>query len=202
MVQAIPDLLGFVLASVLVELTPGPNMTYLAILAVREGRRSGYVAVAGVALGLALLGAIAALGLAALISASPVLYSILRWAGVLYLFYLAWSSWMSANKPADADGDGKYFLQGLVTNLLNPKAAIYFVAVVPSFLPPGRLEPSAFALLATVYVLIATAIHLAIVTLSGTLAPVLERGAGRVVVARFMAIALACVALWLAWATR
>lgn len=84
-----PGLLGFAFASLLIELTPGPNMTSLAVLAAREGRASGYAAVIGVALGLVVLGAVAALRLAALIAAFPAFYSILRWGGVIYLLYLA-----------------------------------------------------------------------------------------------------------------
>jgi len=91
---------------------------------------------------------------------------------------------------------------GRCTNVLNPKAALYFVAVLPGFLGRGEQGLAAFSLLAAIYVLIATVIHLAIVTMSATLAPLLERGIGSVLVARTMAVALACVAFWLAWATQ
>jgi threonine/homoserine/homoserine lactone efflux protein len=177
-------------------------MSYLAILAVRQGRRAGYAAVAGVALGLSILGATAALGLATLLAASPTLYSILRWGGVLYLLYLAWGAWNESDKPPEPSAQSRFFIQGLVTNLLNPKAALFFVAVMPNFLSgtDDGLWPT--ALLAAVYVAIATTIHLAIVTISAALTPLLERGAGRVIVARALALALAGVALWLAWATR
>lgn len=197
-----PDLLGFALASLLIELTPGPNMTYLAILAAREGRASGYVAVAGVALGLAILGAAAALGLATLVAASPALYSILRWGGVIYLFYLAWDAWSEAGKPPQDSGHSRFFTQGLVTNLLNPKAALFYVAVMPNFLAQGDDRLTSWALLAAEYVAIATIVHLAIVTASGGLMPFLEKGVGRIMVARILALTLVGVALWLAWSTR
>lgn len=197
-----PDLLGFAVASLLIELTPGPNMTYLAILAAREGRPSGYVAVAGVALGLAILGAAAALGLATLVAASPALYSILRWGGVIYLLYLAWDGWNEAGKPPQDSGHSRFFIQGLVTNLLNPKAALFYVAVMPNFLAQGDDRLTSWALLAAEYVAIATIIHLAIVTASGSLTPFLEKGVGRIVVARILALTLVGVALWLAWSTR
>ena len=73
---------GFALTSMLIELTPGPNMAYLAVVSATQGRRPGFAAVAGVALGLSIVGLAAALGLAALIGASPVLYQALRWGGV------------------------------------------------------------------------------------------------------------------------
>ena len=82
-------LAAFVLASLVIELTPGPNMTYLALLAARHGRRPGYAAVVGVAVGLGVLGLLASLGLATLLQSSPPLYGVLRWGGVAYLLYLA-----------------------------------------------------------------------------------------------------------------
>lgn len=160
------------------------------------------MAVAGVALGLAILGATAALGLATLLAASPALHSLLRWGGVLYLLYLAWSSWNEADDPPEVSGHSRFFIHGVVTNLLNPKAALFFVAVMPNFLPASGDNLWPPIMLAAVYVLIATVIHLAIVTVAGALAPVLERGAGRLVVARLLALALVGVAIWLAWATR
>ena len=77
------DILGFALAVLLIELTPGPNMAWLAGLAATEGRRCGLAAVAGVALGLLANGILAALGLAAVLQAAPQLWNILRFAGGL-----------------------------------------------------------------------------------------------------------------------
>jgi threonine/homoserine/homoserine lactone efflux protein len=101
-------LAGFALTSVLIELTPGPNMAWLAVLAATEGRRQGYAAVAGVALGLGLVGAIAALGLAAVLQTSPLAYQTLRWAGVAYLLWMAYEAWRGADAPEDhaAAGSG------------------------------------------------------------------------------------------------
>jgi threonine/homoserine/homoserine lactone efflux protein len=197
-----PDLAGFALASFLIELTPGPNMTYLAVLSARQGRGAGYVAVLGVALGLGSMGAAAALGLATLIGASPALFAILRWGGVGYILYLAWEAWREADNPPEPIATGRYFVQGLVTNLLNPKAALFYVTVMPNFLGSGTDDPMSWTLLAAVYVSIATLVHLAIVTASGTLEPVLTKGVGRVVVSRVFAFVLVCVAAWMLWSTR
>lgn len=197
-----PDLFGFALASFLIELTPGPNMTYLAVLSAREGRSAGYIAVLGVALGLAVMGAAAALGLATLIGASPPLFSILRWGGVAYLLYLAWDAWQGAEVPPEPIAHSRYFVQGLVTNLLNPKAALFYVTVMPNFLAAGEDDPVSWTLLASIYVGIATAIHLMIVTASGMLEPVLTRGVSRVVAARAFALILVGVAAWMLWSTR
>jgi threonine/homoserine/homoserine lactone efflux protein len=77
--DGINPLLVFALTALVIEITPGPNMTYLAALSLTSGRRTGFAAVAGIALGLATYGIVAALGLAAVIDNSPLLYGILRW---------------------------------------------------------------------------------------------------------------------------
>jgi threonine/homoserine/homoserine lactone efflux protein len=78
--------------------------------------------VLGVASGLAVVGAIAAIGVAELIQASTLLYEVLHWAGVLFLLYLAWDGWNTPGTSSANSGvaKGRYFLRGLVTNLLNP----------------------------------------------------------------------------------
>lgn len=74
-------LTSYLATVLLIELTPGPNMAYLAALTLGRGRRAGLAAVAGVALGLAVIGIAAVLGFAALVAASPMLWNALRWAG-------------------------------------------------------------------------------------------------------------------------
>ena len=83
----------------LAQLTPGPNMAYLAILSLNRGRLAGAAAVAGVALGLALLGVGAALGLGSLVARVDWLYEALRWGGVLFLLWLAFDNWRDARRP-------------------------------------------------------------------------------------------------------
>src|SRR5262245_32737332 len=86
-------LLAFAGTCLVVELTPGPNMAYLAVLSADKGRRAGFAAVAGIAVGLLIVGVGAALGLAALVASSRWLYEILRWCGAFYLLWLAWDAW-------------------------------------------------------------------------------------------------------------
>jgi hypothetical protein len=135
--------LAFALTALVIEITPGPNMTYLAALSLSSGTRTGFAAVAGIALGLLTYGVIAAVGLAALIDNSPVLYGLLRWGGVGYLLWLAWESWSSERETSPDETDGNIdppwlaFRRGLITNLLNPKAAVFYVAVASRF-HPGR----------------------------------------------------------------
>jgi threonine/homoserine/homoserine lactone efflux protein len=191
----------FVIASLLIELTPGPNMTYLALVGVTVGRRAGYAATIGVTLGLALLGLAAALGLAALITASPLIYETLRWLGVLYFVYLAWDAWRDGMPSAtiQVESDTGFFLRGLISNLLNPKAAIFYVTVLPTFIDPARPPEGQALILTVIYVTVATVVHGAIVTLAGFLRPLLTNDRIVSATSRLFAIALLGIAAWLAW---
>ena len=191
---------AFALTALLIELTPGPNMAWLALLAATEGRRLGYAAVAGVCLGLALIGLLAALGLAALLQAQPLAYQALCWAGVANLLWFAWDTWRGSEAEEGGAEPGAsafaQFRRGLITNLLNPKAAVFYVTVLPGFLPatPGFAEVSA---LSFTFVVIATLIHAGIVTAAGTAAVWLAQGSRVRLTRRIMAVALVAVALWL-----
>lgn len=197
-----PDALpAFLLTALLIELTPGPNMAYLAIVAGAEGRRAGLAAVAGVALGLAIIGGIAAFGVAALLSASPAAFAALRWGGTFYLLYLAVEAWMSARevspgKARPPGGVSRHFGRGLIVNLLNPKAFLFYVAVLPRFIPAGyEVEPGA-VWLTIAYVALATAIHLVIVLGAARLQPWLTSEHRQQTARRVFAVLLAGVAIW------
>lgn len=200
-------LLGFAATCLVIELTPGPNMAYLAVLSADRGRRAGLAATVGIALGLLAVGLAAALGLAAAVSSSRLLYEALRWAGTLYLLYLAWEAWqgeedVAPNQTGASAQDARYFARGLVTNLLNPKAALFYVAVLPTFLDETRPLAAQTVTLSLVYVAIATAAHTSIVLLADTARGWLtdeRRSSG---VRRAMAVLLAAIALWLFVTTR
>jgi threonine/homoserine/homoserine lactone efflux protein len=203
----VSPLLAFALTAFIIEITPGPNMTYLAALSLSHGVRTGFGAVAGIALGLLTYGIAAALGLAALIDSSPLLYGLLRWAGVLYLLWLAWDAWSSeSDASTEAIGDNGRpwlaFRRGLITNLLNPKAAVFYVAILPEFISVDRGSVVAQTLLLSViYVGIATAIHSAIVALAGNLQQTIATGGRRRIVRRGLALLLVGIAIWFALTT-
>ena len=206
-IVASETLLAFLLTCLVIELTPGPNMAYLAILSASIGRRAGFAATLGVAFGLLIVGLAAALGLAAVIANSRFLYEALRWAGVLYLFWLASEAWRreegtSPGTVTMAPGDSKYFLRGLVTNLLNPKAGIFYLAVLPTFVNELRPLLGQTITLSATYVAVATAIHSAIVLLADTARPWLEDRERGVIVRRVFSLLLVAIAIWLLFATR
>ncbi|MBS4083455.1 MAG: LysE family translocator [Rhizobiales bacterium] len=195
------SLWAFALASLIVELIPGPNQTYLAALTLNHGMRAGFAAVAGIAIGLGVYGMAAALGVAAIVHESDFLYQLLRWAGVLYFLWLAWDSWHDEpDGKVEASSDARAaqsFRRGLITNLLNPKAAIFYISVLPGFIVPGAI--SVFAqtvLMSVIYVSIATATHVAVVLLAGRLYRFLDDPRYRVPVRRGIALVLVGVAIW------
>jgi threonine/homoserine/homoserine lactone efflux protein len=200
--------LEFILTVLVLELTPGPNMAYLATLALDRGRRAGLLATAGVAAGLSVHAIVAALGLGVLISQSPLLYDLLRWTGVVYLLYLAWETWQSnAKERAElaASASASLFWRGFFSNVFNPKSILFFISVVPGFI---QFDPSSSGLLVqaarlgAIYIAIATAIHASIVLLASRLRPMLVSGHHQEPVRRILAVALVLVAAWLAWSTR
>lgn len=200
------NLAEFALLSGVIEVTPGPNMTYLAVIAATEGRRRGYAAVLGVCLGLAVIGLAAAFGLAVVISGNPAVYQALKWAGVAYLLWLAWDGWRGADEAVQYAEAGssvaKFFRRGLITNLLNPKAALFYVSVLPGFVDgSGAVQGSILAqtlVLTGIYVAIATAIHAGIVTAAGAAERLLEDPVRQKLVRRGLAVVLVGVAVWFA----
>ena len=181
-------------------------MAYLALLSASIGRRAGFAATLGVALGLLIVGLAAALGLAAVIANSRLLYEALRWAGVLYLFWLAWETWRCEEDTPPGTATlvprSKYFLRGLVTNLLNPKAAIFYLAILPTFVNDLRPVVGQTVTLSAVYVAVATAIHSAIVLLADTARLWLEDQRRSVIIRRVFSLILAAIAVWLLFASR
>ncbi|MGV9413025.1 LysE family translocator [Nocardia sp. NPDC003693] len=136
--------LGVAAAALGMVLTPGPNMMYLVSRTVSQGRRAGFVSLAGVAVGFAVYLAAATAGITAVFAVVPGLYLALKLAGAAYLGWLAWKTLrpggVSAFAPAalPADPARRLFTMGLVTNLLNPKIAIMYMALIPQFVAPAN----------------------------------------------------------------
>jgi threonine/homoserine/homoserine lactone efflux protein len=194
-------LTAFVLTSLIIEMTPGPNMAYLAVLGASRGRIAGFAAVLGVALGLALLGIAVGLGGGSLILNNRVAYETLRWAGALYLCWLAYDSWKEGRQPFETASVSQslfvQFRRGFITNLLNPKAALFFIAVVPEFIAGPAPSLRELAVLVSIYVAVATLVHGLIVLLAGTLQAFLAAPQRRKMAGNVFAVVLFLVAVWL-----
>ncbi len=204
--MSIADWLGFVVAVLLIELTPGPNMAWLAALSMSEGKRAGLVASAGVAIGLFANALAAALGIAYIVAANPILWHLLRWGGVVFLLWLAWESWREAGesslaRTADPRRSRHHFIAGLIANLLNPKAMLFYVVVIPRF-NSGEIPGFQLALaLALVSIAIATAVHVSIVLAGSGVGSWLADEERTRIIRRGLAIAIALVAIWFAIST-
>jgi threonine/homoserine/homoserine lactone efflux protein len=194
-------LLAFVLTSLIIEMTPGPNMAYLALLGASRGRLAGFSAVLGVALGLALLGIAVGLGGGSLVLNNGLAYESLRWAGALYLCWLAFDSWREARQPIKIAAVNRslavHFRRGFITNLLNPKAALFFITVVPEFASRPAPSPRELAILISIYVGVATLVHSMIVVLAGGLQAFLAAPQRRKMAGNVFAVLLLVIAAWL-----
>jgi threonine/homoserine/homoserine lactone efflux protein len=197
----------FLAAIILIELTPGPNMAYLAALSAAHGRRAGLLAVAGVTCGLSVYMLAAVLGLTEVFRLYRPLYELLRWVGAAYLVWMAWDAWRDADKAEQAvevmPAPWTLFRRGLLANLLNPKAALFYVSLLPGFIQTGHAPPTLQALiLGSIHILISIAIHGAIVLSADRAAGLLDRARGKAWISRGLAIALLLVAVWVVWETR
>lgn len=199
-------LLPFLVAVLLIELTPGPNMAYLTIVSSQWGRRAGLATVIGVTAGLAVYMLATALGLSQLVLRMDWLYALLRWTGVAFLLWLAWETWRGASgDPSANDGVSpsplSLMTRGFLANALNPKAAVFYIGLLPAFTDPARDFEQQVLLLGSIHIGVALLIHLAIVAAAARAAPLLTAGGGGRLRLAF-ALALAAIALWLAWETR
>ena len=139
----IATLLGFALVSLGIVLTPGPNMIYLISRSLTQGPAAGIISLGGVALGFVFYMLCAAFGITALLLAVPYAYDALRFSGAAYLLWLAWQA-VKPNgrspfqvKKLQIDSPRKLFAMGFVTNLLNPKIAMLYLALLPQFIDPA-----------------------------------------------------------------
>jgi len=136
--------IAFSLVALGMVLTPGPNMIYLVSRSICQGRVAGMISLGGVALGFVFYTVCAALGITALVMAIPLAYDALRTAGALYLLYLAWQTLKPGGqspfqvRDLPPDKAGRLFTMGLLTNLLNPKAAVLYLSLLPQFIHPER----------------------------------------------------------------
>ncbi len=172
-----PDLSTLMLfsaASVVLTATPGPDMLLIASRSISQGRAAGFLTYIGIALGTYCHALAAALGLSQLFLAVPTAYEVIRWAGCAYLLYLAWKTLRSEVMQFAPDAGLKRHSmtrilgEGLATNLLNPKMALFVLALFPQFLDPvqGSLTLQ-ILILATVLNVIGFLVNGAVILLSG-----------------------------------
>jgi threonine/homoserine/homoserine lactone efflux protein len=131
----------FLVASIALILAPGPDSLYVLARGLGQGRRAGIIAALGTCSGLLVHTTLAALGLAVLLQTSEVAYMVVRVGGALYLIYLGVRALLSRERLVIGGVTSQFsprrmYLQGLLTNVLNPKVALFFIAFLPQFVDP------------------------------------------------------------------
>lgn len=175
--MGIHDLWLFVVAGLLLNLTPGPDMALVIARSARSGARAGSAAALGIGAGCFVHIAAAAVGVSALVMASATAFTLLKWAGGAYLLYVGFKMLCGASRPAAAEADPRAgaegelrsaFLQGFLTNALNPKVAVFFLAFLPQFIDADApSKAAAFLALGCLFNVTGTAWNLAVAWFAG-----------------------------------
>lgn len=135
---------GFAALCLGMALTPGPNMAYLVSRSICQGRMAGLMSLVGVGVGFCIFLMLTMLGLTAVLAALPLAFTAIRWAGAAYLGWLAWNALRPGGRSPfqvrdlPPDSPLRLFTMGLVTNLLNPKAVLLYLSLLPQFIDPAR----------------------------------------------------------------
>lgn len=175
---------AYVVAAGLLTITPGLDTALILRTAAVEGPKRASFAALGIGVGCLIWGAAVALGLGALLAASTLAFTVLKWAGAAYLVWLGLNLLL---KPRDrfevaagakrGGGDLTWLRRGLLTNLLNPKIGIFYVSFLPQFLPTGVQAAPFIFLLATIHVVIGAGWSGVLIAGTRPIAGVLQRAA-------------------------
>ena len=183
---------GFVLASFLLAITPGPAVLYIVTRSAVQGRRSGLASVAGVALGNLGNAVAAAVGLAAVFAVSSLAFTIVKFAGAIYL---VWLGIQALRAPPVADpaiaprpaSPARVFRDGFLVALLNPKTTIFFAAFLPQFMSSAAPTIGQTLALALTFIVVAGTTDLMYALAAGSVGPSLRKTSGLAALGRWFA---------------
>ncbi|MEN2505883.1 LysE family translocator [Stutzerimonas stutzeri] len=180
----LPLLLAFIAAASLLTVTPGVDTAIVLRTATLEGRRQAVLAGAGICLGCLAWGVAVSLGLGALLQASELAYTVVKFAGAAYLIWLGSRLLFRPRASFDAGagegtpvGNGRAFWRGLLTNLLNPKIGVFYVTFLPQFVPLGADVAGYSFFLACLHVLLTLAWFAVLIAATIPLGKLLRRPA-------------------------
>ncbi|MFC8373486.1 leucine efflux protein LeuE [Streptomyces sp. NPDC057238] len=176
------DLPTYLAGLILIVLLPGPNSLYVLSVAARKGVRTGYAAAAGVFTGDAVLMTLAALGAASVLTTTPLLFLVVKYAGAAYLAWMAygmlrsaWSMWKArgestdpAEVPAVTSADERPYRRALVVSLLNPKAILFLISFFVQFVDPGYAYPALSFVVLGALLQTASFLYLSLLIFGGT----------------------------------
>lgn len=173
---------GFLSAAILLNLSPGPDIAFILGHTIRSGMRSGFAALFGIWSGACLHVLMAAAGLSAILAASALAFSTVKWIGAAYLIWLGIQALRSKGEGAWIKDTGKalsrarIYRQGIMVSLLNPKVAIFFLAFLPQFVVEGAGPVWAQLLLhGSLIIVVAAFIEPPLILLGGRLSEALRR---------------------------
>ena len=175
----------FSAASLALAVTPGPDMILVAARSAAQGRMAGLVTQCGVSAGSTFHAIILALGLSQLFLAVPYAYDLVRYLGAAYLLYLAWQAFTARDSVSSQSSSNKrqsffvIFRQGFFSNVLNPKVALFYLALFPQFLDPEKGSVAfQIMVLAGIFLVIDFAVHGVVIWLAGSVMSLSTNGAG------------------------
>lgn len=196
--------LAFVLASVVLIISPGPSVGLIVATSLRRGTRSGLAAVAGTSGAEVILLSMVVVGLTAMAAFLAGVFEWVRWLGVAYLLYLAFKAWRI--QPALVEDaqihNSRFFWQGFVVSLFNPKTLLFHGAFLPQFIDPSLPVFEQSLVLAVTFLFIQTALDCGWAFCAGWVRPHLIEATKRRVASRLSAIIYAIAAAGLAAARR
>lgn len=191
----------FALATFALTVSPGPGVLYVVARTLGQGRAAGFASMLGIESGEVLWLGATATGLAALLETSTAALTALRWAGAAYLVFLGVQRWRRAVEPPSPAPSalGRVFAQGTLTQILNPKVAIFFVAFLPQFLDPARPLVPQVAALGILYIAIAVTVDASYVLAASAArrllrSPTAQRRTARASAATYVALGLGAAA--------
>jgi threonine/homoserine/homoserine lactone efflux protein len=152
----------FLVSAVILCVTPGPAVLYIAARSIDQGRAAGLVSVAGIAVGTLFHIAAAAFGLSAILMRSATAFNLVKWLGAAYLIWLGIQRFRAQvtdeSTTVTPEPLSRIFRNGIAVNVLNPKTAIFFFAFLPQFVQPGHANPAAqIVLLGLLFMVVAIA---------------------------------------------
>lgn len=196
----------FVASAVLLNLTPGADTAFVVARTLAGGRAVGILSAIGISCGSVIQCLLVAFGLSSLLIAEPRVFLLVQGAGVAWLGAIAVQLWRSADRgvrslqAADSGAGLRVFVQAVVTNLLNPKVALFFLALMPQFVHPDHAaHASPYLLLGALFLLTGTLVSVGQAVMAARLSAALRAPRRWRLTQRLSATWLAVLALWMAW---
>lgn len=172
----------FCLSAIILSVTPGPDTFYILGRTISQGTKSGTASVLGISTGVLIHTIAAAIGLSTVLATSALVFSIIKLIGAAYLIYLGITLILASKNTnvlnintLSTSGFWEIYRQGVITNVLNPKVALFFLSFLPQFIDPNHGSVTAFMLLGMLYVFTCTIWYLIFALFSSVMARTLQK---------------------------